>query len=181
MHKHAYSLYSSTVMGSLVLLIVVALLMVRCSSYDRHGLTLLANQYLVQGEQWMRQHQFEKAEKAFKQAVVLEKVNNKPLMRLASFYEGRLHLSQADFYYKKALSFEPKALSYNNYGVFLCKHHHYQKGLTYLMRVCQHHVMRQAAQVSCYKAYHNAALCAKKIPNPILAKKMEGLAKRMVR
>jgi Tfp pilus assembly protein PilF len=155
------------------------LICVRCTTYDAQGMRELATRYLIKADKLQLAKHHKQAEEAYKHAIALDAMHSEPIDKLASFYEARNQIDKADYYYQKALLYGSKASAFNNYGIFLCRHKHYRKGVTYLLRVCQ---QKEAhATVSCYKAYHNAALCAKKIPDPALEMRMEQLATNMTK
>lgn len=66
----------------------------------------------------------------------------------------------ADDYYRKALAIAPHSgSSLNNYGVFLCRHKHYQAAVTQFVKA-----VSDPNYLSTAQAYENAGLCAMAIP-----------------
>jgi type IV pilus assembly protein PilF len=90
----------------------------------------------------------------------------------AFFYEATGNLQQADRYYAKAISLDPKrGSSLNNYGVFLCKQGQYKKSLTYFAQATS-----DPSYLNVAATYENAGLCAEEIPDQQSAEKFFILA-----
>lgn len=75
---------------------------------------------------------------------------------MAYYCETTDDIPKAAYFYQKALRIDPNSgMAQNNYGAFLCKLGHYEKGLDYLLKAAVN-----SNYIYTAKAYENAGVCA---------------------
>jgi len=98
----------------------------------------------------------------------LQEAPNSPKANSAMgyFFEKIDEASRAKQYYLRAIKLDPKdSAAHNNFGTFLCRHNEYDAAIKeFKIAVADENYLNAA------KAYENAGICAKKIPNLHLAK-----------
>jgi type IV pilus assembly protein PilF len=92
---------------------------------------------------------------------------------LAYFEERVGETASARIHYLRAIKLSPKlGAAQNNYAAFLCRQGEYRSAITHFINATN-----DPSYLNTAKAYENAAQCAAKIPDQILAEKYHYLAK----
>jgi type IV pilus assembly protein PilF len=92
---------------------------------------------------------------------------------LAYFEERVGEINAARIHYIHAIKLSPRSgATQNNYAAFLCRQGEYQQSIGHFINAT-----KDPYYVNTAKAYENAAQCAAKIPDKVLAEKYHQLAK----
>ncbi len=99
-----------------------------------HALTIDANRPLADNDlalavNYLQRQQWDLAKQYLINAQVVAP-DYSAVWYIFAYYEEKIgHLTQAEFYYQKALALVPVGAAHNNYGVFLCRQHRYREAL----------------------------------------------------
>lgn len=86
---------------------------------------------------------------------------------MAYFLEKTDNKVEAKKYYLKAIALAPtRGDTLNNYGTFLCRNKDYRESITYFSKA-----IKDPNYLETAAAYENAGICARKIPDRLLAEK----------
>lgn len=117
------------------------------------------------GIAYLQQGDLEKSRMALNQALLDQPQAPASWGAMAYLEEITGNLTVAANDYRRAIQLNPsEGEAYNNYGVFLCRHHQPQAGITEILiaATLPRYVYRATA-------YENAGLCASTIPDPAAA------------